>query len=297
MANTAAVKSAVRVIEIFEFFESAREPRSLKEIVEHLQYPQSSSTVLLKNLVGLGYLSYDCRLRKYFPTPRLSRLGDWVGNSLFGESRVLSLMTELQKATGELIGLGIQNDINIQYLKVVYPSHALPYFVPEGNLRELTQSAGGWMLLSQLPPRKLDYTIRRVNLAAAPENRVNVQDFIERIARVKREGHAYAENIPFASAATLSISLPIALKGQPAVLGVSGHLDDIQPRRKELTELLLHGANLLLSDEPIGDLTQFGKKALPPAHAARCGPATAPGRWYDALGQFDDSGGCMSVQG
>lgn len=296
MANTAAVKSAVRVIEIFEFFESAREPRSLKEIVDHLQYPQSSSTVLLKNLVGLGYLSYDCRLRKYFPTPRLGRLGDWVGNSLFGDSRIPSLMTELQKATGELIGLGIQNDINIQYLKVVYPSHALPYFVPEGNLRELTQSAGGWMLLSQLPPRKLDTTIRRVNLAAAPENRVNVPEFMERIARVKRDGHAYAENIPFANAATLSVSLPVTLKGQPAVLGVSGHLDDIQPRRKELTALLLHGANLLRSDEPIGDLTQFGRKT-PSPDAAPCKPASAPGRWYDALGHFNESDECVPAPG
>jgi DNA-binding IclR family transcriptional regulator len=202
---------------------------------------------------------------------------------------VLSLMTELQKATGELIGLGIQNDINIQYLKVIYPSHALPYIVPEGNLCALTQSAGGWMLLSQLPPRKLDYTIRRVNLAAVPENRVNVQEFIERIAQVKRDGHAYAENIPFEHAATLCVSLPIALKGQPAVLGVSGHLDDIQPRRKELTELLRHGANLLRSDEPIGDLTQFGRKTAPPASQARRGQAPAPGRWFDALGQFDDT--------
>ena len=297
MANTAAVKSAIRVIEIFEFFESSREPRSLKEIVDHLQYPQSSSTVLLKNLVGLGYLSYDCRVRKYFPTPRLSRLGDWVGNSLFGESRVLNLMTELQKATGELIGLGIQNDINIQYLKVVYPSHSLPYFVPEGNLRELTRSAGGWMLLSQLPPRKLDYTIRRVNLAAAPEDRVDVQECIERIARVKRDGHAYAENIPFENAATLSVALPIALKGQPAVLGVSGHLDDIQPRRKELTELMRHGASLLRNDEPIGDLTQFGKKVVSRVSENRSGPANAPGRWYDALGRFDDTGERMPAHG
>ena len=297
MANTAAVKSAIRVIEIFEYFESSREPRSLKEIVDHLQDPQSSSTVLLKNLVGLGYLSYDCRMRKYFPTPRLSRLGDWVGNSLFGESRVLSLMSELQKATGELIGLGIQNDINIQYLKVVYPSHALPYFVPEGNLRELTQSAGGWMLLSQLPARKLDYTIRRVNLAAAPDKRVNVQQFIERMAQVKRDGHAYAENIPFENAATLSVSLPITLKGQPAVLGVSGHLDDIQPRRKELNELLRHGASLLRGDEPIGDLTQFGKIKPAPVDATRHGQASVPGRWYDALGHFEDADNCVPAHG
>src|SRR5947209_2873143 len=106
MASTTAVKSAIRVIEIFEFFEASREPRSLKEIINHLQYPQSSSTVLLKNLVSMGYLSYDCRLRKYFPTPRLGRLGDWVSGALFGEGRILNLMSEIHKATGELVGLG-----------------------------------------------------------------------------------------------------------------------------------------------------------------------------------------------
>ena len=289
MAVTASVKSAIRVIEIFEFFESSREPRSLKEIISHLQYPQSSSTVLLKNLVSLGYLSYDCQVRKYFPTPRLGRLGDWVSESLFGEGRILSVMNEIHRLTGELVGVGIQNDVNLQYLKIIQPAHALPYFVPEGNMRLLTQSAGGWMLLAAQPLRKVDYTVRRANLTAeCPEDRVQVDQFMERIAEIKRNGYAYSENVPFADSATLCVPLPITLKGQSAVLGIGGRTDQIRPRKKELADLLLRAMQLLITDSPIEELgKEVAMTNSTPNWRSDC---TSPVRrnWFDALGQIEE---------
>lgn len=295
MTLTASVKSAVRVIEIFEFFESSREPRSQKEIIEHLQYPQSSSTVLLKSLVSMGYLSYDCQLRKYFPTPRLARLGDWVSGSLFGEGRVLKLMSRVHEATGELVGMGIQNDINLQYLKIIQPGHALPYFVPEGNMRLLTQSAGGWALLSRQPARRVDYTVRRVNLQASrPEERVNVPQFLELIAQVRRDGYAYAEDIPFDGCAALCMPLPVTLKGQPAVIGIAGRSEVLRPRKAEFVELLRKATAALAEDGPLDDLDLTPEVMVSPSVAANPAGGFAGGHarnWFDALGQFDDRGG------
>ena len=53
------VKSATRAIEILEFFKGAREPRAMSDIAAALGYPQSSTTVLLKTLIALGYLNFD----------------------------------------------------------------------------------------------------------------------------------------------------------------------------------------------------------------------------------------------
>jgi len=296
MALSASVKSAIRVIEVFEYFEVVREPRSLKEIIDDLQYPQSSATVLLKNLVGLGYLSYDRQRRKYFPTRRLARLGDWVDESLFGEGRVLKMMDELHEATGDLIGLGVQNDVYLQYIRVLQSKHPVPYNVPEGRMRVLTQSAGGWMLLASQSMRRIDYTVRRANLAAQrPEDRVPVEDILARIPGIQKQGYAYAENIPFDGAATLCVPLPCSLKGQPAIIGISGTIGRMQPREKMLAELLISAAQSLDENFP---------EAAPPARAEKQASQPPPAKkvdvgeprsWFDTLGDYDARGSRLPI--
>ena len=75
------VKSAARVLEIFEYLSDRRGPATVTEISLSLGYPQSSTSVLLKCLWNLGYLSQDPITRAYQPTSRVAQLGNWVGAS------------------------------------------------------------------------------------------------------------------------------------------------------------------------------------------------------------------------
>ncbi len=74
----AQVKSATRAIEILELFCKVRQPQAMSEIAIALGYPQSSTTVLLKTLVTLGYLNFYRKARVYFPTPKVTSLCYWV---------------------------------------------------------------------------------------------------------------------------------------------------------------------------------------------------------------------------
>lgn len=95
------VKSAVRAFEILEYFKLNQQRRSMSEIASDLGYPQSSTTVLLKTLLSLGYLSYDRQEHAYFPTPKLTALGEWVPTALFGTGKILDAMRDVHRATGE----------------------------------------------------------------------------------------------------------------------------------------------------------------------------------------------------
>ncbi len=95
------VKSAARAFEILEYFRLSRQPRSMSEIATALGYPLSSSTVLLKTLVKLGYLNYERRARVYFPTTKVTGLGEWIPRTLFGSGQVLDAMKDVHAATGE----------------------------------------------------------------------------------------------------------------------------------------------------------------------------------------------------
>jgi len=224
----AQVKSATRAIEILEHFMRVRQPRAMSEIAQALGYPQSSTTVLLKTLVTLGYLNFDRRERVYFPTPKVTALGDWVPRALFGSSRVLEAMRDVHAATGEGVGISTKNDIYLQYVQNMDSVHALRFVIPEGALRPLTQSGIGWTLLSTLPDDKIDDVVRRANIASEKVERVTTAAIMARILEIREKGYCYSQDVPFIGGATLSMLLPIKIQNQPAVLSLGGYKERVR---------------------------------------------------------------------
>src|ERR1035437_10867635 len=86
------VKSAARVLQILEFFDEVKRPTSVAEVAEHHGWPHSSSSVLMRSLVALGYLHYDPSERSYFPSTRVALLGDWIQDNRFKDGQLMRLM-------------------------------------------------------------------------------------------------------------------------------------------------------------------------------------------------------------
>lgn len=227
------VKSAVRVLQVLEHFQHQRRPCSLKDICESLRYPQSSGTVLMKNLVTLGYLSYDRATRLYFPTLKVTAVGDWISQALFGQGEIFEVMRDLHVATGEAVGIALQNDIYMQHIRIIQSVHPLRFHTDEGSMRPLTQSAVGWMLLSVHPDRTVERLVRRANIATpVGVERQPLALMLERVQAARRDGYAYAENIPLVGGATVCALLPVTVQGRAAVLGIGGAIERIRPNRE-----------------------------------------------------------------
>jgi DNA-binding IclR family transcriptional regulator len=211
-------------------------------------------------------------------------------------------MNDLNKITGDNIGLGIQNDVYLQYIKLIQSTYPVHFVVPEGSMRLLTQSAAGWMLLAALDDRKADYTIRRANIAVdQPEDRVKVDEIMAMLPRIREQGYAYTEHIPFVGAATLCVPLPIKVQGQRVVMSVGGLVERIRPRKNELVRFLKRSAASLEGEGDGADpLLSACDGALPAACAAQPGaggrePGALPVQqdqvvrsWLDALSQYGD---------
>ena len=226
------VKSAVRVLEVLDLFRQRRQPASLKEIADRLHYPPSSATVLLKNLTDLGYLSFDRTARTYFPTLRVAALGDWISHELFGRGEIFELMQDLHVSTGETVSIALQNDIYIQYSRVIQSTHPLRFYTEEGSQRPLTQSATGWLLLSTHSDAMVERLVRRANIATPrSQDRQPLALMQERIAQARQEGVIYAENIPLTGGATVAALLPVKVQGKAVVLGMGGTIERIRPNK------------------------------------------------------------------
>ncbi len=233
------IKSAVRVLEVLDFFRVHRQPASLKEIAQRLDYPASSATVLLKNLTALGYLSYDRSAREYFPTLRVEALGDWISHELFGRGEIFELMQDLHAATGETVSIALQNDVHLQYIRVIQSVHPLRFHTEEGSLRPLTLSATGWLLLSTHADAAVEKLVRRANIAIPrSQDRQPLTLMQERVAQARKERTAYAENLPLVGGATVATLLPVKVQGKAVVLGMGGTIERIRPNKDKYLKLV-----------------------------------------------------------
>lgn len=225
-------------MEILGHFHTARVPQSQKTICESLGYPQSSATVLLKTLTAMGYLNYDRVRRVYFPTIKVTSLGEWIPASLFGQGQILETMRDVHSATNETVVLATRNDIYIQYIAALESSHDLRFHVQTGGMRLMTVSAVGWLLMSVLKDKEVDNLIRRSNIAAGRGASVNIDKVLEQVRIARSRGYAYAENTPFLGGATLCVLLPVLVQGQPVALACGGVVERMRKNRSQYLSLL-----------------------------------------------------------
>lgn len=256
--QTSQVKSATRAIEILELFKRVRQPRAMTEIAQALGYPQSSTTVLLKTLVTLGYLNFDRRERLYFPTPKVAALGDWVPRALFGNTRVLDAMRDVHTSTGETVSINIKNDVYIQYVQILQSVHALRFHVEEGAIRPLTQSGVGWTLMSTLSDDKVDNIVRRANLATEKSKRVKISDMIEKVREIRQKGYCSVENVPFIGGGTICMVLPCTIHGQTAVLGMGGAAERMRQNHDRYLSILKRAVKSVQPSDPFDQPIDIG---------------------------------------
>jgi IclR family KDG regulon transcriptional repressor len=232
------VKSAARTLEVFELFSERRCPLRLHDIHSALDYPQSSTTNLLKGLVMTGYLNYNRATRTYLPTNRVTFLGSWLVSFLYGQGGYQDLLDELLKKTDETVVLATQNDLYIQYVRIRTPDHEFKLPPTEGTMRLLTNSSAGFALLSLLSDRQVDKICRSVNYYELdPKQRVEPSRVLQQVAKVRQMGYCYMPNLPVAAASSIAFPLGEQVHGIPLAVGVGGLSERISERRSELVEI------------------------------------------------------------
>lgn len=145
------VKSAARVFAILEFFSEHRQPARMHEMTASLSYPVSSMTALLRTMVSLGYLEFDPDTHRYFPSPRLSRLTNWMDTSGYEQTVVLDAMHRLRERAGEPVVLGTQEGLHLEYVVSLHRYEGTNSHIKAGTRRLMIQNGIGWMILSRQP--------------------------------------------------------------------------------------------------------------------------------------------------
>lgn len=196
MATSASrtIKSAHRVLEILEYFDQDRPHATVMDMSRTLNYPQSSTSELLRCLTRLGYLHYNRFRRTYSPTARVALLGAWVKPALFRGGPLLSAIDDLARLTHETVLLSTASNYVVQHLHVIHGDGERAVDAHGGDTRPLLHSPQGRLLLSSYRNDHIRSAVHRLN-ADEPDTDKHVRgaDVVAELSALRDKGWVIEE--------------------------------------------------------------------------------------------------------
>lgn len=238
--TAAVVKSAKRVLQVFELYAQRRRPMTVNEVSSELEFPQSSTSVLLHSLVKLGYLGHDAHKRTFSATLRVGLLGSWLFDQELMPISPMEVAHDLTRATGDAVVIGVQHGVNAMYIHVSQATNPVRLYMKPGSIRPLCQTAVGRALLSERTDSEIRAIVRRINSerpAGTPAQQVD--SVLKAIRKIRDTGYSATFGEATPDAGVVAALLP-HIEGQPAMaVGIGAPLSKIKNCHRHYSELLL----------------------------------------------------------
>jgi len=192
-AGLASVKSADRVLDLFELLAHAGREMSHSEIAEVLQIPKSSLSQLLKNLISRRYVEVTANGRGYRLGEALLNLSQSAGRMRDLATQSATFLASLTHKTGESSALNLLRGDAAEVAATVLGPHRLVTHMRLGDLAPLYATSGGKSILAYMAGDfQQDYCARVQFERATPNTIHSVKVLQEEISRIRTCGFAYS---------------------------------------------------------------------------------------------------------
>ena len=245
------VKSAARVMAIFECFEDVKRPLTISELVRLMGVPQSSMSALMKSLLAQGFVDYDTRARTYTPSVRVALLGSWLMGGAQNNDNLLGMMQDLNATTGDTVVLGVLNGVETQYIHVVNSYQRLRFHLRPGMMRPMFRTAVGLVLASLRDDAEIGRMVRRVNTEAErPEDLIQETDVMARIQEARDQGYLITSNLATPGAGMIATLVRNGPSTRPLAIGIGAPNPRLVSGREFLVENLMVALEKYTSGKP-----------------------------------------------
>lgn len=251
MPSKNVVKSVARVLEVLEFFAQQRKPMSGIQICRALNYPKSSANAILKSLVELGYLALNPDNLKYFPSLRVTYLGDWVPGQLLGVIETTKLLESLHEATNETVTLSMQNGFHMQFIRVLPGTFPISLRVSEGFMAPIFGTAVGAAYLSTISDQAIRSLYERAGMRGALKGQAaSLETVMADVVAARKDGCARGYDRILPDTGAIAAPLMIHAHDQHLVVGIGGlsarihrSEDDLMKNLKRIIRLHVDAAH------------------------------------------------------
>lgn len=247
-AQSEGVKSASRVLDIFELLAHHPDGMSLSEISVALAIPKSSAHGLLATLLGRGYLRPGRRDRTYRLGTRLFELGSsyMAGADLLSEGQ--EIVRETARACDETVHLAILDGNEVLYIAKEEGTNTIRMVSAVGRRFPAYGTGVGKMLLSALSPAELDqlYPPDQCLAPITPRTITDPVALRQELAETQARGYAIDEEE--STPGLCCIAAPVFDSHDAVVAAISVSVPTVRftaERRASLRQLVQQGADRL----------------------------------------------------
>ena len=191
----AVVKSADRVIQIFESIGLSNGGITHRALWEALGIPKGSLSLLLSNLMDRDYVAFDAVSKRYRLGPRLLVLTGRYLSTIDLARIARPILRELVADINEDGELAVMKDTDILILHKEDCSRPFKYSIAIGDRRPMHATAAGKAILAYLPDDELSRYLSLVKLAPITKNTItNRQTLLRGLKDIRSTGLAYGRD-------------------------------------------------------------------------------------------------------
>lgn len=188
-----AVKSADRVLDLFELLGRWDREMSHTEISAALSIPKSSLTLLLRNLVGRGYLEFSSHTKGYRLGQAFSILAQQSGRDFDLVACAEPILKKITSTLGESSALNCLKGKKVEITATVVSPQRLVSHMRVGDMAPLYATSGGKVILAHLSDELQKEYLATVRLEPISPKTIRTIDTLKReIEMARKTGLAYS---------------------------------------------------------------------------------------------------------
>ncbi|MES2977095.1 MAG: helix-turn-helix domain-containing protein [Pseudomonadota bacterium] len=236
--QSASVKSASRVLEILEFAQHIQRPFRAVDLRDQLEWPASSTQMLLETMVESGYLIFNHETKHYYPSPRVFSMGSWLNSDHSDLAGAYKVLEEIAEETGETVAFSIENNFSAQCVKVVPGYKPIPVEIPVGLRAPLTRSAAGLaILMAKSDGQAISSVQKSRELAATDRN--SYSQTIKKVHEFRREGRALVYGRLWPESCWISVPTTRTYNKVPITISAGGSMVTMKRHEDSVTTAML----------------------------------------------------------
>lgn len=244
------VKQIVNLFELLRLFIKARKPLSVREMVEELGWPRSSTFNLVSTLVELGYLYQPVTRGGYYPTSRWMDVARQLSEAQPLPESVHELLVDLMNRTGETLVLAAPDGTEAVFLDVVESPDVIRYTASVGQRIPMHVTSMGRAILSQYSPSERAALLKRIQYRSYESDAYLTPEAVESDIREHQPIGWFLNHAHYAPGlAGIAVPFPFRNRRNAIVLGAP--LARVADRMDELGELLRDAVQAFLRDHQV----------------------------------------------
>ena len=238
-----AVKSAVRVLEIFELLSKNKNGLYVVDISKRLNIPQSSASNLVKTLLDLGYITQD-ETKKYVLGVRLIQLGAVAMESLDIGVVAKPILQRLAKKVQETVFLAIRAQNEIVYILKIESNSSVNTTAQPGYHRPLYHTGLGKAFLSNMTPKEQDKILSNIQLTPITSHTIVNKDILmDKLEQYRSQGYAIDDEEGEYGLYCVATTVSALDKNIEAAISISGLKTRMCSNKNAITRYLIDSAN------------------------------------------------------